>query len=76
MTGPELLTRPATTRSGSTTRTPIGGFTYDKDIVVKVTASDPRAIMSQWFGRGWSMEYKTLDELDLLWYPRGVKELT
>ena len=29
----------------------VNGFTYDKDIVVRITAPDPRAVMHQWFGR-------------------------
>jgi hypothetical protein len=53
----------------------VGGFTYDKDIVVKVTALDPRAVMLATFGRKWSMEY-TEETLDLSYYPRGIKELT
>lgn len=52
----------------------INGFTYDKDIVVKITASDPRAVMVQWFGTRWSMEYRE-DDLDLSYFPRGVKVL-
>ena len=53
----------------------VGGFTYDKDIVVKITAPDPRAVMLETFGRKWSMEY-TEDTLDLSYYPRGIKELS
>jgi hypothetical protein len=52
-----------------------GGFTYDKDIVVKITAPDPRAVMVQRFGQQWSMEYRESD-LDMSWYPRGIKEIS
>lgn len=54
----------------------VGGFTYDKDVLVKITAEDPRAVMHRWFGQTWSMEYPEgqlpLDEL-LAYCPRGVK---
>lgn len=52
----------------------VGGFTYDKDIVVKITAPDPRAVMLATFGREWSFEY-TKEQLDLSYFPRGIKEL-
>lgn len=51
----------------------VGGFTYDKDVVVKITAVDPRAVMMRTFGRTWCMEYDA--EPDMNYYPRGVKEL-
>jgi hypothetical protein len=53
----------------------VNGFTYDKDIVVKVTAPDPRAVMLQWFGQKWSTEYREGD-LDMSYFPRGIKDLT
>lgn len=53
----------------------IGGFTYDKDIVVKVTDKDPRLVMYQYFGQKWSNEYKTEEDVDMSFYPRGIKEL-
>lgn len=53
----------------------VAGFTYDKDVVVKITAEDPRAVMFQHFGPKWAMQYDNLDELGLEYYPRGVKEL-
>lgn len=52
----------------------VGGFTYDKDIVVSITAPDPRAVMLETFGHEWSMEY-TAEQLDLSYFPRGVKDL-
>jgi hypothetical protein len=53
----------------------VNGFTYDKDIIVKVTAPDPRAVMFQMFGPRWSFEY-TEETLDLSFFPRGVKDLS
>lgn len=53
----------------------IGGFTYDKDIVVKITAEDPRQVMFNTFGPKWAMQYDSLTELKVEYYPRGVKEL-
>jgi len=51
----------------------VNGFTYDKDIIVKVTAYNPRQVMFDTFGAQWSFEY---DECpDLKHFPRGVKEL-
>ncbi len=51
----------------------VGGFTYDKDVVVKIVADDPRRVMYEIFGDKWSMEYDELPDLKL--FPRGVKEI-
>lgn len=51
----------------------INGFTYDPNIVVQITAEDPRAVMNQWFGRRWSMEYHTIKDVKPEFYPRGIK---
>jgi len=51
----------------------IGGFTYDKDIVVKITAEDPRKVMFETFGRKWASQYD--EKPDMSYYPRGIKEL-
>lgn len=53
----------------------VAGFTYDKDIVVKITAEDPRQVMFDTFGTKWAMQYNSLKEVKLEYYPRGVKEL-
>ena len=51
----------------------VDGFTYDKDVVVRIDADDPRLVMRQTFGQRWAMQY---DECpDLKYYPRGVKQL-
>ena len=52
----------------------IDGFTYDKDIVVKITAEDPRAKMVEVFGQKWAFEYN--ERPDMSFYPRGIKEIT
>jgi hypothetical protein len=52
----------------------INGFTYDKDVIVKITAPDPRAVMFRVFGHTWAMEY-TEETLDLSYFPRGIKEV-
>jgi hypothetical protein len=54
----------------------VGGMTFDKDVVVEITAPDPRAVMVETFGRAWGMEYRRLEDVDLRWYPRGVVEIT
>lgn len=54
-----------------------GGFTYDTDILVKITAVEPRAVMHQTFGNRWSFEYSqepSPEDLERFW-PRGIKEL-
>lgn len=51
----------------------VNGFTYDKDVVVEITAPDPRAVMLRAFGREWAFEYCEVP--DLKWFPRGVKVL-
>lgn len=55
----------------------VGGFTYDKDIVVKITADDPRQVMFDTFGPKWAMQYEPREITDsfLSSFPRGVKEL-
>lgn len=53
----------------------VDGFTYDKDVVVKITAEDPCGVMNTVFGSLWSTEYYDLDDLKPEYYPRGVKEL-
>lgn len=51
----------------------VNGFTYDKDVVVKITAADPRGVMVAVFGRKWAFEYD--EPPDMKHYPRGIKEL-
>ncbi len=55
----------------------IRGYTYDKDVIVKITADDPRKVMFENFGERWGMQY---DESELTpemlsYFPRGIKEL-
>ncbi len=54
----------------------VAGFTYDKDVIVKITADDPRQVMFDTFGPKWAMQYNENELQDLLpYFPRGVKEL-
>ena len=34
----------------------VDGFTYDKDVVVQITAPEPRDVMVETFGTEWSHE--------------------
>lgn len=52
----------------------VNGFTFDKDILVKITAEDPRAKMFEMFGAKWAMEYE--HPPDERYWPRGMKELS
>lgn len=52
----------------------VGGFTYDKDLVVKITAENPREIMYSNFSNQWSSEYDK--KPDMSFFPRGIKETT
>lgn len=54
----------------------MGKLTLDRDVVLMVDADDPRGLVEEMFGRQWSHEYRSLDELDLSWFPRGVVDLT
>ncbi len=51
----------------------VSGFTYDKDVVVKITAEEPRDVMFEYFGDKWGMEYAECPELK--YFPRGIKEI-
>lgn len=51
----------------------VNGFTYDKDVLVKITADDPRQVMFDTFGRKWAMQYDEPPKPEF--YPRGIKEL-
>lgn len=55
----------------------VGGFTYDKDVVVVIEAEDEgkaRKIMSDAFGLKWAFCYRELPDMRL--FPRGLKRLT
>lgn len=51
----------------------IGGFTYDKDVLVKIRADDPRQRMFDLFGQKWGMQYDEPPSPEF--YPRGIKEI-
>jgi len=48
----------------------LNNITLDKDIVLKITANDPRAKMFELFGEVWSQQYDKCP--DLKYFPRGV----
>lgn len=50
------------------------GKTLDKDVVVRITAHDPRAVMVQLFGDKWSMEYSEPQSPEI--FPGGIVEIT
>lgn len=53
-----------------------GETTLDCDIVVKITAEDPRARMFELFGQEWSMEYDEIPQEKLdKYYHRGIFEI-
>lgn len=51
----------------------VNGFTFDKDVLVKITHDDPRARMFELFGSKWGMQYP--EPPDPQYYPRGIKEV-
>ena len=51
----------------------VNGLTYDKDIVVEITAKDPRERMVKVFGNKWSLQYNS--KPDMSFFPRGIKKL-
>ena len=54
----------------------VDGFTYDRDVIVKITAENPRDVMVSVFGRKWAFEYEEGEIPDLLhWFPRGIRTL-
>lgn len=48
------------------------GIRIDRNIVVKITAKDPRAKMFELFGREWGFQYHTIEDVGMEWYPRGI----
>ena len=54
----------------------VNGITFDKDIVVEITANnsgEARDIMFDTFGDKWCFEYKKLP--DMSFFPRGIIKL-
>lgn len=49
------------------------GFTFDKDVVVKITAENPRAVMFSCFGNKWAMEYS--ERPNMAYFPTGIIRL-
>ena len=52
-----------------------GGLTLDKDIVVKITAEDPRAKMFELFGDKWFTDYPSVEAVNMSFYPRGIYDI-
>lgn len=53
----------------------INNVTLDKDILVKITAKDPRARMFELFGPKWAFEYNEITPDMERHFPRGVVEI-
>lgn len=51
----------------------VNGRTFDADVLAKITAPDPRAVMVEHFGRKWAFEYTEPPE-ERFW-PGGMIEL-
>lgn len=54
----------------------VDGRYFDKDVIVKITAEDPRERMFQLFGRKWSMQYGELPERFKERFPRGIIDMS
>lgn len=52
------------------------GHTLDKDVLVKITAENPREVMMKFFGTHWGFEYGEEILEDLEYFPRGIYDLT
>ena len=51
----------------------VNGFTFDCDVIVEITAEDPRDVMFSFFGDKWGMQYDSCPDLE--YFPRGIKKL-
>lgn len=54
----------------------VNGFTFDKDVVVQISATDSnsaRQKMFDYFGDKWGMEY--ISKPNMSYFPRGIKEI-
>lgn len=51
----------------------VAGYTFDKDVVVKITGREPRDVMFEQFGPKWAFEYTELPDMKL--FPRGIVDL-
>jgi len=49
------------------------GTVFDKDVVLKVTAPDPRHVMAELFDSQWAFEYEHPPNMS--YFPRGIYEL-
>lgn len=51
----------------------LNGFTFDKDVVVRIESEDPRSTMLENFGGKWAFEYE--EPPDMRYFPRGIVDL-
>jgi hypothetical protein len=58
---------------GQSHRHEINGTVYDKDVILRITASSPRAVMEGLFGNQWANQY--FNEPRAQFFSRGVIEL-
>lgn len=42
------------------------------DVVVKITAEDPRKKMFEYFGDKWGFEHKKLEDVGIEYYSKGI----
>ena len=61
---------------GQAHRHEIDGVIFDKDVVVRVKAPNPRQVMIETFGLRWSMEYPIDHPPRMELFPRGIIDLT
>lgn len=54
----------------------VDGVIFNKDIIVKITAEDPRERMFQLFGGKWSLQYGELPERFMERFPRGIIDMS
>ena len=52
----------------------VNSKTFDKDIVVEITAADPRKVMFDTFGTRWGQEYGFKPNMQ--YFPRGIYKLS
>lgn len=51
----------------------VNGVILDKDVVLRISAEEPRDVMFQFFGNKWAFEYSSVPNMKH--FPRGVMDL-
>lgn len=54
----------------------VNGKTFDKDVVVEITSEDPRKKMMELFDIKWSIQYNSLEEVNLEYFPKGIIKIS